>query len=334
MSGLFFDFVGNGLSWEMADEMIVVTDGHTLNPGDLDWTVFGAFGSVKVYERTARHELEDRCTDATIIVTNKTVIDSNCIGRATNLKLIAVTATGYNVVDVEAASRKKIPVCNVPGYGTDSVAQHTFALILELTNHVGANAGTTAAGDWSKSPDWCYTASPMVELAGKTLGIIGFGKIGKKVAEIGRAFGMNILFYNKATETGETEQVSLQEVFTRSDVVSLHCPATRENAGFVDDSLLSLMKPSAYLINTARGQLINENALATSLRSRKIAGAALDVLSTEPPVPDHPLIGLHNCLITPHTAWLSVEARKRIMDATFENIRCALRQEHRNVVNH
>jgi glycerate dehydrogenase len=315
-------------------EKLVITDGYTLNPGDLSWEALHTFGEVKVYERTAASELVARCHDASVIITNKTPITRDVIEAAQSLKLIAVTATGYNIVDVAAAAARKIPVCNVPGYGTDSVAQHTFALLLELTNHVGPNAATVSRGYWSRSPDFCYTVKPIIEISGKTLGIVGFGRIGQKVGEIAQAFGMKVIYHsNRTVASAYANQVSLDVLFSESDFVSLHCPLKPDNKEFVNAALLSRMKPTAYLINTARGQLIREHDLAEALKNKRIAGAALDVLSVEPPPADHELTRLENCLITPHNAWLSFEARQRILNTTVENVRAALVGTSANVVN-
>jgi glycerate dehydrogenase len=312
---------------------IVITDGFTLNPGDLTWDKFRKLGEVTVYDRTLPEQVIERCASANVIVTNKTIINSETIASASDLKAIAITATGYNNVDVKKATERGIPVCNVPGYGTDSVAQHTFALLLELTNQVGKNSASVANGEWSTSVDWCYVKKPIVELAGKTLGIVGYGRIGQKVAAIAAAFGMNVIYFTPSAKKGHGEMVSLEDVFSKSDFISLHLPLQPGNASFVNQELISLMKPSAFLINTSRGQLIHEQDLAVALKSREIAGAALDVLSSEPPQPDHPLIGLPNCIITPHNAWLSVEARERIMQATFNNVKLALEGKPQNVVN-
>jgi glycerate dehydrogenase len=313
--------------------LIVVTDGHTLNPGDLSWKQFEAMGKIVVYDRTSGADALNRCKDATVIITNKTLIPSTVIHFAENLKLIAVTATGFNNVDIEAARQKQIPVCNVPGYGTDSVAQHTFALILELTNYVGKNSSSVTNGEWFRSEDWCYTKTPITELSGKTIGIIGFGKIGQKVAAIASAFGMTVIYHSNHEKSGIGDKATLDEVFAQSDIVSLHLPLKTDNHAFVNLRLISLMKPSAFLINTARGQLIHERDLADALKAGKIAGAALDVLSQEPPSIENPLIGLSNCIITPHNAWLSIEARKRIMNITCENVRTALSGNPQNIVN-
>jgi glycerate dehydrogenase len=312
---------------------IVVTDGFTLNPGDLSWKPFEEFGKVDIFERTRPDQLLQRCSGASVIITNKTPVSSEIIHAHSDLKIIAVTATGYNVVDIGAAKQKGIIVCNVPGYGTDSVAQHTFALLLELTNHVGKNATSVNKGDWSRSKDWCYVDSPITELSGKILGIVGYGKIGQRVAAIGRAFGMEVIYSNPSTRRSEHQFASLEELFKSSDVVSLHCPLNETNHSFVNELLLSLMKPSAFLINTARGQLINEADLANALMKGRLAGAALDVLAKEPPSSENPLIGLPNCIITPHNAWLSVEARNRIMNVTFENVKAALAGSPQNVVS-
>jgi len=303
-----------------AEPQIVITDGYTLNPGDLSWEPFFRLGKIRYYERTPLAEIAERCKDASVIVTNKTPINRETINAAKNLRLIAVTATGYNIIDTEAATKNGVVVCNVPVYGTDSVAQHCFALILELANRVGLHAQSVRAGDWARSKDWCYTLSPIMELAGKTLGIIGFGRIGQQTAKIAEAFGMKLIYYNRSPRNGEGEQVGLEELFAQSDFISVHCPLTKDNAGFINEKLLSLMKPTAFLVNTSRGQLINENDLAAALRNKTIAGAALDVLSAEPPPADHPLIGIPQCLITPHIAWVSYEARKRMMQSTLENI--------------
>jgi glycerate dehydrogenase len=312
---------------------IVVTDGFTLNPGDLSWKPFETFGELFIHDRTPQHLLLDRCDGAEIIITNKTPIDAYTIERIRSLRIIAVTATGYNVVDAMAAKKQGIIVCNVPGYGTDSVAQHTFALLLELTNHVGKNSSSVQQGAWGRSIDWCFVDSPITELSGKTFGIVGYGKIGQKVAQIASAFGMSVLCYNPSPGNAKAKFVTLEQLFSLSDVVSLHCPLTATNHSFVNHKLLFLMKTGAFLINTARGQLVNENDLAMALTQKRLAGAALDVLAQEPPSTDNPLIGLPNCIITPHNAWLSTEARTRIMQTTLRNISMALSGNPENVVN-
>src|SRR5258706_11885106 len=312
---------------------IVITDGYTLNPGDLSWKAFDQLGEVIYFDRSSPTEALRRCRQASVIITNKTPITEEIINAAAQLNLIAVTATDYNVVDIAAAKKKNVPVCNVPVYGTDSVAQHTFGLLLELSNQVGRHAESVRAGDWAKSPDWCYAKTPVVELRNKTIGIVGFGRIGQQVATIAKAFGMKVIFYD-TNELPDAEKVrSLEELFGQSDFISIHCPLTEENQGFINKRLLSATKPGAFLINTSRGQLVNETDLANALQEGGLAGAALDVLNSEPPPADHPLVGLSNCIITPHMAWLSKEARKRIMETTLENVRLALAGRPRHVVN-
>lgn len=313
---------------------IVITDGFTMNPGDQSWAVIEALGSITYYDRSSPSEVPERCAKAEVIITNKTPISAVTISSATNLKLIAVTATGYNIVDVAAAQARGVVVCNVPGYGTDSVAQHTWALLLELSNQVGLHAQSVRAGEWVQSADWCYLKSPIVELAGKTLGIVGFGRIGQQVAAVGRAFGMRVIFHNRSVLSGTVgEQRSLSQVFAESDVISLHCPLTADNQGFVNATLLGTMKPSAFLLNTARGQLINEQDLADALNGGVLAGAGLDVLSTEPPAANNPLLGAKNCILTPHTAWISYEARRRVMAVTGQNIKAFAEGTPQNVVS-
>ncbi|GAC1450921.1 MAG: D-2-hydroxyacid dehydrogenase [Chitinophagaceae bacterium] len=300
---------------------IVVTDGYTLNPGDLSWERIKTLGELEVFNRTPAELIVERCREAGIVLTNKVAFNKTTLNSLPKLKLISVLATGYNVIDTAAAKDQNIIVCNVPGYGTASVAQHVFALLLELTNHVGKNAITVAAGKWQQSADWCYTEAPVTELDGKTFGVVGFGNIGRRVAAIARAFGMKVLYYNpRDKETALAKLTDINTLFSSSDVVSLHCPLTAENAGFVNAALLSKMKPSAVLINTARGQLINEQDLAGALNKGIIKAAALDVLSKEPPVGSNPLLTAKNCLVTPHNAWISKEARERIMQVTEKNI--------------
>ncbi|MEP6947723.1 MAG: D-2-hydroxyacid dehydrogenase [Ginsengibacter sp.] len=312
---------------------IVITDGYTLNPGDLSWEAFEKLGELKYYDRTPVTQVTGRCREATVIITNKTPITADTIYSATDLKLIAVSATGYNIVDVKAAKDKGVLVCNVPEYGTDSVAQHTFALLLELTNHVGTHAQSVANGEWVRSADWSYVKAPIVELSGKTIGIIGFGRIGQKVAAIAKSLGMNVIFYNKNKQSPLAASVTLEALFAQSDVVSLHCPLKEDNREFVNVKLLSLMKPTAFLINTSRGQLVNEQDLADALQGNMLAAAVLDVLSAEPPADTNPLIGLQNCIITPHNAWISFEARQRLMQMTLDNILNALAGKAVNVVS-
>lgn len=313
---------------------IIITDGYTLNPGDLNWDGIAACGDMVVYDRTSPGQLMERCIDAEIILTNKVAINRDAIDKCTKLKLISVLATGYNVVDTKTAREKNITVCNVPAYGTDSVAQHSFALLLEMTNRVGQHSLSVARGDWQRSPDWCYSLAPISELAGKTIGIVGFGHIGQQMARIATALGMQILYNSlHKKETALGKYADMQTLFAQSDVVTLHCPLKPDNHEFVNKDLLGLMTSSAFIINTARGQLIHEQDLADALNSGRIAGAALDVLSTEPPSETNPLLTARNCIITPHNAWISREARMRIMNVTRDNITAFLQGKPINKVN-
>jgi glycerate dehydrogenase len=305
-----------------------------LNPGDLSWDGIRHFGEVTLHERTPYPQITERCREAEVILTNKIPISAETINSNPFLKLICVTATGYNIVDIEAARKRKVVVCNVPNYGTASVAQHTFALLLELSNRVGINGASVKNGEWQKSLDFCFTKDKIVELNGKTLGIVGLGRIGSQVASIATAFGMNVIYYNRTPKaTTATKYVGLEELFSTSDVISLHCPLTKENTQFINSNLLRIVKPTAWLINTSRGQLINETDLANALNTDQLAGAALDVLSVEPPPATNPLLTAKNCLITPHTAWMSREARERILSMTEKNIAGFLKGAPINVVS-
>jgi glycerate dehydrogenase len=312
---------------------VVITDGFTLNPGDLSWDIFYSLGEVTYYDRSSPEQVMERCCEAVVIVTNKTPITQKVIEAADNLKIIAVTATGYNIIDMMAAKKRGVLVCNVPEYGTYSVAQHAFALLLELSNRVCIHSQSVYDGNWSKAIDWCFSKTPIIELKDKTLGIIGLGRIGLQTARIAHAFGMNIIYHRGNRGDISAESVSLEELFSKSDFVSLHCPLRPDNASFVDRALLMLMKPTAFLINTSRGQLINEEDLADALKNKVLAGAALDVLSKEPPPENNPLLHLPNCLITPHNAWMSVEARKRILNTSYENVKAALAGRPQNIVS-
>ena len=314
---------------------IVVLDGFALNPGDLSWEGLKHLGECKVYDRTKPADVFNRIKDAAVVITNKVVIDEPLIDQLPNLRYIGVTATGYNVVDVQAASRKGIVVTNIPAYSTDSVAQLVFSHILNVVNRVEMHANSVVVGEWTRSPDFAYWKSPQMELAGKTLGIIGLGRIGRKVALIGLAFGMKVIFHNRSRVTDaplDVNQLTLEEVFAQSDVISLNCPLSAENSGFVNQKLLRAMKPSAILINTGRGGLIHEADLATALNTGIINAAGLDVLSTEPPRPDNPLLIAKNCYITPHVAWATLEARQRLMNITVENLMCFISGNAQNVV--
>jgi glycerate dehydrogenase len=314
---------------------ITVLDGHTLNPGDNPWTEIDKFGRLTVHARTSPNEIFDRAKDADILLTNKTKIGRELIARLPRLKFISVLATGYNVVDVAAAAERGIPVSNVPDYGTEAVAQHVLALLLELVNHVGRQARSVAAGDWSACPDFCYWDKPIVELGGLTLGIVGLGRVGFRVAELGHAFGMKICYTGSVKEPRgfPIHHRTIQQLFSEADVVSLHCPQTADNLEFINANLIRSMKPSAFLINTARGTLIREADLAEALCNNVIAGAALDVLSTEPPASTNPLLNCPGCLVTPHVAWSGVAARRRLMKTTVDNIATFLAGSPVNRVN-
>jgi glycerate dehydrogenase len=314
---------------------IVVLDGYTLNPGDLTWDRLKQLGSLTIHDRTPQGLVLERAREADIILTNKTVLPREAILALPKLKYIGVLATGYNVVDIAAAKERRIPVTNIPDYGTPSVAQHTFALLLELTQHVGHHAQTVRDG-WTRSADFCYWDFPLIELHGLTFGVIGFGKIGRAVTKLADAFGMRVLVHSRSKPADlplNFEFVNLDELLARSDVVSLHCPLTPENKQFINAERLAQMKPTAFLLNTSRGPLLDERAVAHALNSGKLAGAGLDVLSVEPPKADNPLLSAKNCLITPHIAWATRAARARLMDIAVENIREFVAGRPRNVVN-
>lgn len=315
---------------------IVILDAHTANPGDLDWSAFEAIGPCQIYDRTPVPQIAGRAADAEIIITNKTVLSRDTILSLPKLRYIGVIATGYNVVDTAAASERGIAVTNVPGYSTPAVAQAVIAMLLELTNHTAHHAATVREGRWSQCPDFCYWDHPIIELRDRTLGLIGFGDIGSAVARIALAFGMKVIAARRTWAQPPPDCVlpaSVEEVFRRSDVISLHCPLTDDTRHIINADNLARMKPSAILINTARGPLVDEHALAAALDEGRIAGAALDVLSTEPPPAGHPLLGVKNCLITPHLAWASRESRARLIAAAANNLRAFLDGEPVNVVN-
>lgn len=314
---------------------IVVLDGFTLNPGDLNWEQLRSLGPCAVYDRTLPAELLGRAADADILLTNKTELTAGTLQSLPKLKYIGVLATGTNVVDLAAARARGIPVTNVPAYSTKSVAQLTFALLLELAQHAGHHAQTVREGRWTRSTDFCYWDFPLIELDGLTLGIVGFGRIGRAVGELGSAFGMKVLACTRTAGSAPpfASFVELETLFRKSDVVSLHCPLTPQTANLVNARRLSLMKPTAFLLNTSRGSLVDEPALADALNSGRIAGAALDVLSKEPPRADNPLLTARNCLITPHLAWATRAARSRLMTIAVENVRAFLQGEAQNVVN-
>lgn len=315
---------------------IVVLDGYTLNSGDLSWEGISRQGEFAVHDRTGPADVVARIGDAEAVFTNKTVLDRAVLASCPKIRFIGVLATGYNVVDVAAAAERGIVVTNIPTYGTDSVAQFAAALMLELCHHVGAHAESVRAGEWGRNPDWCYWLNPLVELAGKTLGIVGFGRIGQTFAKIGQALGMKVLafdaFENKSLESPTLRYCGLDELLAQSDVVSLHCPLFESNRGMIDARALARMKSSAFLINTSRGPLIVEQDLADALNAGRLAGAACDVLSSEPPAADNPLLRAKNCIVTPHIAWGTREARTRLMKIAEDNLAAFLAGTPINVV--
>ena len=303
---------------------IVVLDGYALNPGDLSWEALGELGDLSVYDRTSQEILIERATGADILIPNKVILGAKEMGALPDLKYIGVTATGVNIIDLEAARERGIVVTNIPSYSTASVAQHTFALILELVRSVGFHAERVRQGAWSQCPDFCFWDTTQVELNGKTLGIVGFGDIGQSVARIAQAFEMTVLVHTRSPDPNQQSWVRFVDLDTLlrcSDIISLHCPLTPETTGFINSEQIAIMKPGAFLINTARGQLIDEEALLVALTHQRLAGAGLDVLSQEPPPPDHPLLKAPNCVITPHLAWATLAARQRLMKILVDNIR-------------
>ncbi len=310
---------------------IVVLDGYTANPGDVSWDELAALGELTVHDRTPAPEIRARIGDAEIVLTNKTPLTRETLAACPKLRFVGVLATGYNIVDAAAAKELGIPVANVPAYSTPSVAQLTFALLLEVCHRVGHHSQAVHQGRWTRSTDFCFWEYPLIELAGKTLGLIGYGRIGKAVAEIARALGMRVLVYTPHSRG--PENVPLQALLAESDVISLHCPLTAENQGMIDRNTLSQMKDGVILINTARGALINEQDLREALQSGKVYAAALDVAATEPIPADSPLLGLDNCLITPHIAWAPKEARIRLLQITAENVRAFVAGKPQNIVN-
>lgn len=315
---------------------IVVLDGHTLNPGDLSWDSLAALGELKVYDRTSHERVLDRARNAQLVLTNKMLLTRDTIESLSELTYIGVMATGCNMVDLEAARRRSITVTNVPEYGTSSVAQMVFAHVLNLCQHVGEHGQSVSQGAWARSLDFCYWDYPLIELAGLTMGIVGYGRIGRVVAQLASAFGMRVLVYDVVTPAdlgGDVESVELETLFRQSDIVSLHCPLTPQTKNLISREQLKLMKPSAFLINTSRGPLVDERALVEALDKRRIAGAGLDVLIQEPPAADNPLFGARNCCITPHIAWATASARERLMRTVVENVKAFLSGSAQNVVN-
>lgn len=315
---------------------IVILESKAVNPGDLSWDVIKAFGDVTIYDRTPAEEAATRIGDAEVVLINKTPITAEVMDKCPNLRLVCVEATGYNVVDCEAARARNILVCNVPAYSTNCVAQFTFALLLEICCRVGLHNDSVHNGDWCRNPDFCYWLTPQTELAGKTIGIIGFGKIGRAVGKIANAFGMRVLAYNRSRcPEGEAlgKYVSLDELLANSDVISLHCPMTEQTANIICRDTIAKMKDGAILLNTARGGLINEAELAQALQQGKLRAYAADVVSAEPILQCNPLLVAPNCILTPHMAWAPVEARQRIIDITVQNIQGYLDGAPVNVVN-
>jgi glycerate dehydrogenase len=303
---------------------IVVLDGYTLAADGNSWEALLPMGDVEIHERSTPAEVRKRAETAEILITNKAAIRADAIDEARQLRLIAVSATGHDCVDVAAASRHGVLVANVPEYGTDSVAQFTLALLLELCHRVGLHADAVRAGDWTRAPDFCFWRTPLIELAGKTIGIVGHGRIGRRVGELAHAFGMNVLACSRSRSSLPRyvpfAWADLNELFARADVISLHCPLTPDTAGLINHAWLRHVKPSAFLLNTSRGGLIVEPDLAAALNAGRLAGAAVDVASCEPIREDHPLLSARNCIITPHIGWATREARRRLLAATVNNV--------------
>jgi glycerate dehydrogenase len=327
---------------------IVVLDGYTLNPGDLSWDDLRSLGSCELHDRTPPDQVLQRAVEADVLLTNKTELTRDCIQNLLKLKYIGILATGTNIVDLAAARQRGIPVTNVPAYGTSSVAQTTIALLLELTQHVGLHSQTVHETRWTRSPDWCYWERPLIELDGLTMGIIGLGRIGTAVAQIAISLGMNVIAAGRASprervppdrwperhSLGPTvKHEELETLIRQSDVLTLHCPLTPETKHLINAQRLSWMKRIAFLLNTSRGQLVDENALAAALNSGQLAGAGLDVLSVEPPPATNPLLTAKNCIITPHLAWATRAARSRLMNVAVDNVRAFLHGKPQNIVN-
>lgn len=321
---------------------IVVLDGYTLNPGDISWEGLEKFGELKVYDRVSYDEkdediIAERVGDADIVFTNKTPITKNALGKMPNLKFIGVLATGYNIVDVDAAKEKGIVVANIPTYGTNSVGQFAIALLLEMCHHVGAHSDSVLRGEWARNPDWCYWNYPLIELAGKTMGIIGYGRIGQTTGRIAQALGMKVIasdvYKNPALESDTMKYAELDELFVQSDIIVLHCPLFESTKGIINKDNIAKMKDGVMIINNSRGPLIVEEDLAEALNSGKVAGAAVDVVMTEPIKSDNPLLKAKNCIITPHISWAPKESRKRLMDIAADNLERFLAGNPVNVVN-
>ncbi len=316
---------------------IVVLDGYTLNPGDISWEGMEAFGEVTVYDRTKAEEVVERIGDAEVVYTNKTPITKETMDACPGMKFIGVLATGYNIVDIAAAKEKGIPVSNIPTYGTAAVSQFAIALLLELCHHIGEHSDAVKAGEWTSNPDWCFWKYPLVELAGKNMGIIGFGRIGQDTGKIAQALGMKVLAYDAfkrpELESDTCKYVDLDTLLAQSDVISLHCPLFPDTEGIINKDTIAKMKDGVMIINDSRGPLIVEQDLRDALDSGKVAGAALDVVSTEPIQMDNPLLGAKNVILTPHIAWAPKESRQRLMDIAVDNLKCYVDGKPQNVVN-
>ena len=318
---------------------VVVLDGYTLNPGDLDWNALEQLGEVKIYDRTSLTDVKetiDRIGDADAVYTNKTPLPREVFEKCTNIKFVGVLATGYNVVDVQAAKEKGIPVTNVPTYGTAAVAQFAIAMLLEICHHVAHHSDAVHEGRWEHNRDWCFWDYPLIELSGKTMGIIGFGRIGQETGRIARAIGMNVIAYDEyPNESGKTiaEYVTKEELFSKSDVIALHCPLFKSTEGIINKQTISMMKDGVIILNNSRGPLIVEEDLAEALNSGKVYAAGLDVVSTEPIKGDNPLLKAKNCIITPHISWASKESRSRLLDIAVNNLRAFCDGNPENVVN-
>ncbi len=315
---------------------IVILDGYTENPGDLSWSGLEALGELTVYDRTPPEQVADRIGDAEIVILNKTPLPREMLDRCPNVRYIGVLATGYNIVDVQAAKERGIPVCNIPTYGTDAVGQFAIAMLLEICHHVAHHDAAVHEGRWESCPDWCFWDYPLIELAGKTMGIIGFGRIGRTTGRIARALGMQVVACD-SIETDEGREIGrylpLEELFACSDVIALHCPLFPETQGIINRDTIAKMKDGVILLNNSRGPLIVEQDLADALNSGKVYAAGLDVVSTEPIRGDNPLLKAKNCLITPHISWAPKESRQRLMGIAVENLRAFLDGNPINVVN-
>ncbi|WP_349948359.1 D-2-hydroxyacid dehydrogenase [Lacrimispora sp. BS-2] len=316
---------------------IVILDGYTENPGDLSWSGMEELGEVTVYDRTPAELIVERIGDAEIVYTNKTPVSKSTLEACPAIKYIGVLATGYNVVDVEAAKEKGIPVSNIPAYGTEAVAQFTIALLLELCHHIGAHSQCVMEGEWTRREDFCFWNYPLTELAGKTMGIIGYGRIGQATAKIAQAFGMNILACSRnrniSLESETCHYADLDELLANSDVISLHCPLLPETQGMINKETIAKMKDHVMILNSSRGPLIVEEDIMEALNSGKVGGAAVDVVSVEPMKADNPLLKAKNCIITPHIAWAPKETRQRLMDIAVDNLKSYVKGQPRNVVN-